>query len=564
MIVEKIAVVGAGVVGVPMAAALAAVRLRIGPDRPSRVVLIQRNSPTSGWKVAAVNAGRSPLGGIEPGLEPIIRDAVAGGVLSASSDYTALRDADTILFCVQTDKRGLAPDYGPLLEAVIATARALRDRPAKSCPLIIFESTLAPTTMGTVMKNAFATEGLEDGRDIRLANSPNRVMPGFLLERIRTSDKIVGGLQPGTAADVAALYGSIVTEGRLHQTNSLTAETVKTFENAYRDVRIAAAAELVRLCDDADIDFHALREEVNRRLSWEDTASADAAVVPVGGLLVPTIGVGGHCLPKDGILLLWRMIKAGRDMSASLILESRRINDASPIYAADRISNLWGPPAGKKIALLGTAYRPNSEDTRNSPTLSLAAELVRRGARIVLHDPYVRPEDQNLERTGLSGSFTRDLERALSGCDGVVLCAAHDFYRREWPKILRAFPGKPAVFDGCHLHGRTGEPGTPGLGKGRTAPSPELTAFALESFRAVERGVALEIEAFVKFINEAYPDAYNRLSLEDINRLAATCVTGCRLVPPASVVSLPMFRGSALRLAEKSLDLSRRRGEKAP
>jgi len=564
MRVEKIAVVGAGVVGVPMAAALAAAHPRIGTTRPARVVLIQRDSPTSGWKVAAVNAGHSPLGGIEPRLELIIRDAVAAELLEASSDFGSLRDADAILFCVQTDKRGLAPDYGPLMEAVSSTARALRDKPAGLKPLVIFESTLAPTTMSTVMRDAFSAHGLVDGRDILLANSPNRVMPGFLLERIRTSDKLIGGLRPETAAAVATLYAPIVTSGRLHQTNCLTAETVKTFENAYRDVRVACAAELVRLCDGLDIDFHALREEVNRRLSWEDETSSNAAAVPVGGLLVPTIGVGGHCLPKDGILLLWRMIESGRSLSSSLILESRRINDASPAFVADRLSDLWGPPSGQKITLLGTAYRPNSEDTRNSPTLTLAAELVRRGARVVLHDPYVRPEDQNLERSGLSGSFTRDLEYALSGRDGVVVCAAHDYYRREWPRIIRAFPGKSAVFDGCHLHARTEEPGIPGLGKGHAAASPELIAFALESFRAVERGVALEIQEFVEFINQAYPDAVNRLVFEDISRLAATCVTGCRLVPPAPVASLPVFRGSALRLAEKSLDLSLRRREKTP
>jgi len=562
--IEKIAVVGAGVVGVPMAAALAAAHPRIGSPRPARIVLIQRESPTSGWKVAAINSGRSPLGGIEPGLDLIIRDAVSAGLLSASSDFGALRDADAILFCVQTDKRGLAPDYGPLLEAVSATARALQSKPAGLKPLVIFESTLAPTSMGTVMRDAFSAHGLIDGRDVLLANSPNRVMPGFLLERIRTSDKLIGGLRPGTASAVAALYAPIVSAGRLHQTNSLTAETVKTFENAYRDVRIACAAELSRLCDALDVDFHALREKVNRRLSWTDDTSSDAAAVPVGGLLVPTVGVGGHCLPKDGILLLWRMIESGRDMSSSLILESRRINDDSPSYAADRIARLWGTPSGKMITLLGTAYRPNSEDTRNSPTLTLANELLRRGARIVLHDPYVRPGDQNLERTGLAGAFTRDLESALSGSDGVVICTAHDDYRREWPKILRAFPGKPAVFDGCHLHTQAEKPDIPGLGKGRRTPSPEWIAFALESFRAVERGVALEIEAFVEFVNTAFPEPGNTLAFDEISRLAGTCVTGCRLVPPGPVERVPAFEGSTLRLAEKARDLSRRRGGTTP
>ncbi len=556
---EKIAVIGAGVVGVPMAASLAASRLNNPSARPAEVVLIQRDSPTSGWKVAAVNNGDSPLGGIEPGLGPIIRNAAAAKALRASFDYAEVREAEAVLFCVQTDKRGFGPDYEPLMEAVDAAAGALRGKPAGNKPLVIFESTLAPTTMSTVMRAKFAAHGLLDGRDIRLANSPNRVMPGFLLERIRTSDKLVGALQPETAAAVAALYRPVVSAGRLLQTNSLTAETVKTFENAARDVRIACAAELVRLCDRLDVDFHALRTEVNRRLAWDDDASVHPSAVPSGGLLVPTVGVGGHCLPKDGILLLWRMIESGRDMSESLILESRRINDEAPAYAADRAAALWGSPAGKKIALLGTAYRPNSEDTRNSPTLVLAAALAGRGARVVLHDPYVRPGDQNLRRTGLTGTFTRDFEEALSGADGVLICAAHEFYREEWPRILRTFSGQPAVFDGCHLFSREEAPSLPGLGKGKNAPPEELVAFGAESFRAMELGLALEIEAYVDFVNGAYPEPDNALSFDDISRLAGTCVTGCRLVPPGPIASVPAFGGATLRLVSRGGALSRRR-----
>jgi len=561
---EKIAVIGAGVVGVPMAASLAASRLEDAAARPVEVVLIQRNSPTSGWKVDAVNRGDSPLGGIEPGLDPVIRKAVAAKALRASFDYDEVRDAEAVLFCVQTDKTGFAPDYGPLMQAVEAASRALRDKPAETRPLVIFESTLAPTTMTTIMKGAFAAHGLLDGRDIRLANSPNRVMPGFLLERIRTSDKLVGALRPEHAAAVAALYRPVVSSGRLLQTNSLTAETVKTFENAARDVRIACAAELVRLCDGMDVDFHALRTEVNRRLAWDDDASVHPTAVPVGGLLVPTIGVGGHCLPKDGILLLWRMIESGRDMSASLLLESRRINDAAPGHAADRIAALWGPPAGKKIALLGTAYRPNSEDTRNSPTLGLALILAGRGAKVVLHDPYVRQEDQNLRRTGLTESFTRDLEDALAGADGVILCAAHEFYRKEQLRILGSSRKAPAVFDGCHLFSREEAPNLPGLGKGKSAPPPELVAFAADSFKAVETGQALEIEAFVEFVNTAYPEPGNALAFEDISRLAGTCVTGCRLVPPKTLAAIPSFEGKTLRLAARSAALSRRREGRIP
>ena len=152
----------------------------------------------------------------------------------------------------------------------------------------------------------------------------------------------------------------------------MTAEIVKTFENAYRDVRIAYAAEIVRYCDTHNINFYQVRSQVNDRLSQSDNASKDPNAIPSGGILIPTIGVGGHCLPKDGILLLWREIENGMDMSASLFLESRHINDESPGETIRLTEKYFGDISGKPVTLMGTAYRFNSEDTRNSPTLNLA------------------------------------------------------------------------------------------------------------------------------------------------------------------------------------------------
>ena len=109
---NKIAVVGPGIVGMPMAALLAASSGSDG-STPSRVVVVQRRSPSSGWKVDAINAGRSPIGGVEPSLDRIVSETVAKGALSATHDYEAVSDADVVLVCVQTDKSGLAPDFGP-------------------------------------------------------------------------------------------------------------------------------------------------------------------------------------------------------------------------------------------------------------------------------------------------------------------------------------------------------------------------------------------------------------------------------------------------------------------
>lgn len=328
--VEKIAVVGAGIVGIPMAALLARARIRLNSDKPAPVVIIQRNSPTSGWKVGAINSGQSPIGGIEPDLDQIVNETVSNGLLRASHDYSELRDADVILVCVQTDKKGLEPDYEPLFEALTCLAAELKKKPLEKLPLLVIESTLAPSTMITLIKEHFGKYGLVEGRDILLGNSPNRVMPGHLVERIIASDKVIGGINSQTPKLIQTLYSWIVTKGSLYLTNSLTAELTKTLENAYRDVRIAYTSEIARYCDTHDIDFYHVRNEVNNRLSLRDTSSDNPNEVPSGGLLIPTIGVGGHCLPKDGILLLWRKIETQEDMSRSLILESRRINGESP------------------------------------------------------------------------------------------------------------------------------------------------------------------------------------------------------------------------------------------
>ncbi|MBP6776784.1 MAG: nucleotide sugar dehydrogenase [Piscinibacter sp.] len=535
--VGKIAVVGPGIVGMPMAALLAHAKICEGSDSPAHVTVIQRNSATSGWKVDAINAGRSPIGGVEPDLERIVAEAVAAGLLSASHGYAAARDADVILICTQTDKLGLAPDYGPLFEALEGIARELAQRPPGNVPLIVFESTLAPSTMATLVRDFFAERGLVEGRDVLLGNSPNRVMPGRLVERVASSDKLVAGLHPDTPGLIERLYRRIVTRGTLHPTNSMTAEVVKTLENAYRDVRVAYASEVSRHCDAHDIDFYALRDQVNAALQQQDGASADPNAVPSGGLLVPTVGVGGHCLPKDGILLWWRALEAGLPTAQSLILESRRINDDSPAQTLALAERRFGSLEGRSVALLGTAYRFNSEDTRNSPTLTLARLLLDRGARIAIHDPYVYPTDQNLKKTGLTPYFTRDLVPAVEQAEVIFLCTGHRDYVERRDELLDAARQAVGVVDACNLWRAgdlSGRPlGYTGIGRGTAAPPVELVAAVIDGFRTVEAGVANEVDRVVRFLNERYAaDEFNRVRFSEVQRIAGTCITGCAIVDP--------------------------------
>ncbi|MGQ0712305.1 MAG: nucleotide sugar dehydrogenase [Gemmatimonadaceae bacterium] len=553
--VRKIAVVGPGIVGMPMAALLAHAEIREGTDEPAKVLVVQRKSPTSGWKVEAINSGRSPIGGVEPALDDVVADAVERGLLSASYDYADLADADVILVCVQTDKDGFAPDYGPLFEALTNIAVALQDKPADNVPLIVFESTLAPSSMATVVREHFARYGLIEGRDLLLGNSPNRVMPGRLVERVAASDKIVAGLDPRTPERIQRLYSRIVTKGTLHPTNSLTAEVVKTLENAYRDVRIAYSAEIVRYCDEHDIDFYGVRDRVNERLAQADAATADPNAVPSGGLLVPTVGVGGHCLPKDGILLWWRAIESGEDTSRSLILESRRINDESPAETIALAERAHGSLAGRSIALLGVAYRFNSEDTRNSPTLALARLLLQRACRVVMHDPYVKGDDQNLRKLSLERHFTNDLAAALDGAEIAIFCTAHHDYigLPSSGRLAELGATLRGVVDACNLYRRDEfrdrSTAYAGIGRGAEPASEQFVDFVERGFRVMECGVANEVAALTEFLNARYADGtFNRVDFAEVQRIAGTCVTGCAIADPGPVGDLPAYEGFTPRL----------------
>jgi len=531
---RKIVVVGPGIVGMPMAALLAQARVTIGSTEPAHVVVVQRDSPSSGWKVRAINAGQSPIGGVEPDLDAIVRATHDAGLLSATHDVATVRDADVILISVQTDKDGIGPDYGPLFAAIDAVASELCHRDPEVTPLIVFESTLAPSSLATVVRERFLEAGIVEGRDIHLAHSPNRVMPGRLVERVAASDKLVSGLSPTATRLTAQLYGQVVTQGTLHQTNAVNAEMAKTLENAYRDVRIALAAELADYCDRANVDFFALRDAVNRHLQDGDSASDAPFAIPTGALLVPMVGVGGHCLPKDGVLLWWRAREAGRSSDQSLILASRVINDGGPARVMSRLDRLMAGRAGRTVAILGAAYRGDAEDTRNAPGLSLAHLLRANGYEVRLHDPHVRADDPNLLHQGLAGIFSRSLADTLVGADAVVLAAPHAAYAEVVPALVREAGDRP-LFDGVQLVARTERhwPGIDGIGCGAQPPSSSLIAEAAMAVQVVALGVSREVRWLAEELNARFGfSGYEAADPLEVLRLVRTCPTGANLPHP--------------------------------
>jgi UDP-N-acetyl-D-mannosaminuronic acid dehydrogenase len=547
--VREIAVVGPGLIGLPMAAMLANAELWAPDGTPARVTVVQRASRSSGWKVGAINAGRSPIGRLEPAVDELVAQGAGSGRLRATTEYRDIRNADVVLVCVQTNRHAMGPDYDALREALHGVADSLAQRSVNVMPLVVIESTLAPSTMLTMVRDLFAQHDLLDGRDLLLANSPSRAMSGHVVDRLAGSDKLIGALSPASAHQVASVYDRIVHTGALHCTNSMTAEVVKTLENASRDVRIAYAAEVVRYCDAHDVDFFAVRRLTNARLAQERGTSEASS----SGLLVPTVGVGGHGLPKDGILMWWRALEQGINPAHSLLLEARRINDEAPAQVVALTERFSGSVRNREIALLGVAYRADTSDARNSPTLTLARHLMDRGANVRLHDPHVSAADPTLLHAGMGGHFHRDLADALVSAEVVIVCVAHREYLAGGERWLPHAQRLRTVIDACHAY-RASEMATTvvrygGIGRGIRKPSGAYIDAVVSGLGAIAQGVANEAQMLVDLLNERFAtDEFNSVDFGEVRRLAATCAMGCDLPAPGPIPAVKSFEGFRSRL----------------
>jgi hypothetical protein len=218
---------------------------------------------------------------------------------------------------------------------------------------------------------------------------------------------------------------------------------------------------------------------------------------------------------------------------------------------------------GRAVSVLGAAYRFDSEDTRNSPSLVLANLLRDSGADVILHDPHVPSRDVNLARLGLTEQFTHDLDYALKSPSLVFLATAHTAYKGIAPR-LRDRSGLDGVIDACNLFHGADFNGSrlryTGIGRGRRAPDGQLVRSIVSMYRAVVRGVANEVESLVRFLNVRYAaDEFNRVDINDVRRLAATCSTGCDLDWPGEIPPIEAHDGFVSGLAQLSVDAAEAR-----
>ena len=350
----KIAVVGQGYVGLPLAVAAAgAGHSVLGID-------------SNGARVGLLNGGVSPVEDIS---DAAIAALIADGKYSASRDFDDCKSADVIAICVPTP---LTADKKPDLSALVSATTSVGANLKKGA-LVIVESTVEPGTTRDVVLPILVKESGMDSSEFMLAFSPERIDPANQKFTIANTPKLVAGLNDAALEAAASFYSGFV--GEVCKCSTLeVAETAKLLENSFRLINISFINEIADICEVMGVDVN----EVIKA----------AATKPYGFMpFFPSAGVGGHCIPIDPLYLSHKAKSVGAP--SSFIDLAQKINDERPAHFVAKAASILGGLSGKKVLVVGVAYKANVADVRESAAEPLIEGLRKAGAVVSWHDPLV-------------------------------------------------------------------------------------------------------------------------------------------------------------------------------
>jgi len=386
----RVAVIGLGYVGLPLAIAFAEAGLGVeGIDVSDR-------------RVAELNRRKSPIDDVS---DERLAAALEGNLRAVGTADAQLAEAEAVFVCVPTPITGTKdPDLGPVLSA----AAFIRDH-LRAGQLVVLQSTTFPGTTTGPFREVLEASGLVAGRDFDLAFAPERINPGDPASASRGVPRLVGGLTPAATARASTILKHI-NDRVVELSSPEAAELAKLLENTFRNVNIAFVNNLALLCERMGLDV------------WEVIDAA--ATKPFGFMrFTPGPGVGGHCIPVDPYYLSWRAREF--DFTDRFIELAGDINFAMPRHVVDLVAEALNERSlalkGAKVGVLGVAFKPNVQDGRNSPAAAVLAGLARRGGDIRFHDPHVaRFEDED----GVAREST-ELDELLAWADVIVVVTAH-------------------------------------------------------------------------------------------------------------------------------------------
>jgi len=397
----RVAIIGMGYVGLPLAVEFARVGFRVtGLDIDAE-------------KIRALQAGESYIPDV-----PVtaVRSLVKEGRFNPTTDPETLKSMDTVTICVPTPLRKTKdPDLSYIMNSVEVIRRSLH--PGQ---LIILESTTYPGTTDEVVLPMLEETGLKVGRDIFLAFSPERVDPGNKQYTTQNTPKVVGGVTAECTELARTLYEQAI-EKVIPVSSTRVAETVKLLENTFRSVNIALVNEIALMSYKLGIDV------------WEVIDAA--ATKPFGFLpFYPGPGIGGHCIPIDPFYLSWKARQTG--FEARFIDLAGQINGRMPEYVVEKITEALNQHGkclkNSRLLIVGVAYKKDINDVRESPALDIISLLARQGAQISYHDPFV----PSLSIEGIE-QRSKDLsEKTLEDQDCVVIVTNHSGL--DYQRVVKA------------------------------------------------------------------------------------------------------------------------------
>jgi UDP-N-acetyl-D-glucosamine dehydrogenase len=355
---DRIAVIGLGYVGLPLAITFARAGRRVtGIDVDAR-------------KVTQLNDGSSYILDVS---SADVAGAVAAKSFLATTEYAALKDVDAIFICVPTPFDAMrAPDLSYIVSAAEGIAPQLQRG-----QMIVLQSTTYPGTTQEIVQPILESSGLKAGIDFDIAFSPERIDPGRSDWNVTNTPKVVGGITPAAtrrASELLRVIGAPVVE----VSSPKAAEMTKLLENIFRSVNIALVNELALLCERMGIDI------------WEVINAAKTK--PYGFMpFTPSAGVGGHCIGVDPYYLSWKAREF--DFYTKFIELAAEVNQSMPFHVVDLVeralSDQHKPVKDASVLVLGVAFKRDVDDARNSPAERVMELLLKRGARVTYHDPYV-------------------------------------------------------------------------------------------------------------------------------------------------------------------------------
>jgi UDP-N-acetyl-D-glucosamine dehydrogenase len=396
----RVGIVGLGYVGLPLAVEFAQAGFRVtGID-------VQQS------KVDQLNAGESYIQDIPT---EVLRPLVEAGRLEATTEFSVVRDLDTIDICVPTPLRKTKdPDMSYIVSACEAIAKFF-----KPGTLVILESTTYPGTTDEVVLPMLEKNGLKVGEDFFLCFSPERVDPGNPKYQTKNIPKVVGGVT-AACTEMGALFYRQALEHVVPVSSTSAAEMAKLLENTFRMINIGLVNELAMMCDRMGINI------------WEVIDAA--ATKPFGFMpFYPGPGLGGHCIPIDPFYLSWKTKQAG--IEARFIELAGYINGQMPHFVVTKIQDALNdrakPVKGSHVHVLGVAYKRNIDDVRESPALDIILLLEKLGAKVTYSDPFV--PTIRLDGTSLCALA---VDSSVEAADCVVIITDHtDFdYERIYDK----------------------------------------------------------------------------------------------------------------------------------